>query len=36
MFWSHPKPWAKSIGRVPRPEMRTLLRSAAVILIATL
>src|SRR5688500_19406009 len=26
MFWSQPKPWAKSIGWVPAPEILTLLR----------
>src|SRR3712207_7873151 len=27
MFWSHPKPCANSIGWVPRPSTRTLLRA---------
>jgi hypothetical protein len=26
MFWSHPNPCANTIGRLPRPAVRTLLR----------
>src|SRR5688500_14645727 len=27
MAWSQPKPWAKTMGWVPRPKVRTLLRA---------
>jgi hypothetical protein len=32
MFWSHPKPWAKTIALSPLPRMTTLLRCWKVIL----